>query len=463
MFTPFNIGLSVAVLGIVALSVYTGTGKKKSLTALNTPLVTGLILGTLVGGSSTIGTAQMAYNYGLSACWFTFGGALGCLALALVYAKPLRAKQPKTLIGAIADEYGENVGVTATVLNAFGTFINVFAQLLAASAVIDVVIHGISTYEAILIAATTMLLYVIFGGTRGAGIVGLLKLFLISLAMVSCGLIACYLMNQAGGVLNTFFKVSAESGRNFLDPFCRGFGLDAGAGLSLILGVLTTQTYAQAILAARSDKAAVTGALVSSVVMTAIGLLGIFVGLYMRTVTDPSVFVAKTALTAFISDYSGLSPALAGLFLGALFITSVGTGAGLALGIATMIEKDILAKPLRSMPKLKPCVNKILIAVILFVATTLGLSSLGDSIFKFSFLSMGLRGCTVFAPLCFALWASGKVHARWAMRSIIAGSLTTLALGVLNLTGTITLPFDAVFIGILIGLGIMTLGYKLSR
>lgn len=177
MLTPFNIGLAIAVLGIVALSIYTGTGKKKALTALNTPLVTGLILGTLIGGSSTIGTAQMAYNYGLSACWFTFGAALGCLILALVYAKPLRARQPKTLIGAISSEYGENVGVTATVLNAFGTFINVFAQLLAASAVIDVVIHGLGTYEAILIAATTMLLYVIFGGTRGAGIVGLLKLF----------------------------------------------------------------------------------------------------------------------------------------------------------------------------------------------------------------------------------------------------------------------------------------------
>ena len=46
-------------------------------------VVAGLIMGTLVGGSSTVGTAQLAYNYGMSAWWFTLGGGIACLVLAV--------------------------------------------------------------------------------------------------------------------------------------------------------------------------------------------------------------------------------------------------------------------------------------------------------------------------------------------------------------------------------------------
>ena len=39
--------------------------------------VSGVLLGALVGGASTVGTVEMAYRFGLSAWWFTLGGGLG--------------------------------------------------------------------------------------------------------------------------------------------------------------------------------------------------------------------------------------------------------------------------------------------------------------------------------------------------------------------------------------------------
>ncbi len=52
--------------------------------------VTGILLGALVGGASTVGTVQMAYSHGLTAIWFTLGGGVGCLLLGLRFAVPLR-------------------------------------------------------------------------------------------------------------------------------------------------------------------------------------------------------------------------------------------------------------------------------------------------------------------------------------------------------------------------------------
>ncbi|MBG0765482.1 MAG: hypothetical protein H0S78_11525 [Tissierellales bacterium] len=40
--------------------------------------VSASIIGTLVGGASTIGTAQAAFVSGLNGMWFTLGASLGC-------------------------------------------------------------------------------------------------------------------------------------------------------------------------------------------------------------------------------------------------------------------------------------------------------------------------------------------------------------------------------------------------
>ena len=53
-------------------------------------MVAGAIIGTLVGGSSTVATSQLAFEYGFSSLWFCLGGGIGCLFLALFFVRPMR-------------------------------------------------------------------------------------------------------------------------------------------------------------------------------------------------------------------------------------------------------------------------------------------------------------------------------------------------------------------------------------
>ena len=109
-------------------------------------------------------------------------------------------------------------------------------------------------------------------------------------------------------------------------------------------------------------------------------------------------------------------------------------------------------------------VNKLLIVVVLAVAALISCTPIGDTILTFAFMSMGLRGCTVFAPLCFLIWAKGKVDGKYALASILGGSLVALVLGILsNIVGVITLPCDAVFPGIAVGLIIMFIGLAAGK
>ena len=442
--TPAQLtGLLAAVLGIALLAVFTGTRRKSASASNGTAIVAGIIMGTLVGGSATVGTAQLAYHYGMSAWWFTLGGGLACLVLALGFVGPWRRSGSQTLIGILAKEFGPGAGLAASLLSSVGTFINVISQLIAGTAVIAVAAPSLGLVPALLITAAFMALYVVFGGTHGAGVVGILKLGLLYLSMIGCGVMVLVLSGGVSGFLQTVNGIDNPAAIRFGSLFARGIGKDGGAALSLILGVLTTQTYAQAVLSAKSDAAARRGTLISAVLIPPIGAGGILVGLFMRA-HHPGI-AAKTALTAFATGY--LPPVLSGIMLGTLFIAVVGTGAGLVMGISTIIRRDILARffDKAAEDKAGSLMGKGIIVLTLLLGVILSSGSLGDTILNFAFMSMGLRGAVVFVPMLCALWAPGKVNRKCAMGAIIAGPVVVLLCGTL-----FTLPggIDPLFAGV---------------
>ncbi len=448
------VGLAASLLAIAGMAVWSGiSGKRKSSKKNGMPVVAGIIIGTLVGGSSTVGTAQLAYEYGMSAWWFTLGGGISCLILGLVFAAPLRREGSGTLVGILRQEYGGKSGMAASILNSIGTFINIISQIISATAVIAVVFPGMKMGSMAAAASVFMALYVIFGGTKGAGMAGIVKTILLYTAMISSGIMVLVLTGGIEGFVKMTAGIDNPEGIRFFSLFARGAGKDLGAALSLLLGVLTTQTYAQAVLSAKSDRDARMGAVASAFLIPPIGVGGILAGLYMRAHESlyPGI-TAKTALTSFVTAH--MPPVLAGVILGTLFIASVGTGAGLALGIAAMLNQDVAGRLTDKCDKwiANGILEKVWIAAVLSLACVLSCGSLGDVILQFAFMSMGLRAAVVFAPLCGALFLKGKIRSGLAFCSILAGPATVLA-G--NLLGS---PFDPLLVSILICLAIMASG-----
>ena len=452
------IGIAVTLAAIVSLSVWSGKAAKEKKGA-NAWVTAGAIMGTLVGGSSTVGTAQLAYQYGMSAWWFTLGSGIACVILAFVFAKPLTTGGHKTLIACIKTEYGEKTGLLASVLSSLGSFINIIAQLIAATAIIAMVAPDLALIPSLLIAAVFMVLYVIFGGTKGTGMVGIVKMALLYVTMIACGVLV---LRMVGGLTSFTDMVNAidnPNGIRFFSLFARGVSTDGGACLSLILGVLTTQTYAQGVLSGKTDRDGVGGALVSAFLIPPIGIGGILVGLYMRAnaALYPGI-TAKTALTTFVTAH--MPPLLAGVILGALFVAVVGTGAGLALGISTMVNNDIVGRLTHRFDdeKKRNILGKIWIVVVLAIAGCLSCGALGDTILQFAFMSMGLRGAVVFTPLLCALWLPGRIHRRYAITSAIVGPVIVLIFGLWKV-----FPIDSLFIGIAASMVIMGVGLVMGR
>ncbi|SHJ27746.1 solute:Na+ symporter, SSS family [Malonomonas rubra DSM 5091] len=382
--------------------------------------VAGAITGTLVGGASTVGTAQLAFLYGLSAWWFTLGAGLACLFLGIFLAVPLRNSNVETIPQFISRYYGERARVAASLFSALGMFIQIVAQLLACGALLAV-LFDLSLLWSASISALLVIFFTLGGGMKSAGSTGLIKMFLIYLTMVAAGILA---LQQAGGLSRL-----AEPFPDFPWFSLFGYGVQEGISdlLSMIVGVVSTQTYLQAIFSASGQKTARSGAFVSALIIPPLGLLGVLVGLYMRQ-TSPDLNSALTLPTFISQNFPTL---FAGIAFAALLIAAVGTASGLALGVSTTLKVDVLQRWFSRWSE-SLAFFRTLTTVVVAGAFVLLLFNLGSAIMDWSFLSMGLRGATICFPLLFAVFFRQGISRRAGVLSIFLAPATVVVAGVLQ-------------------------------
>lgn len=405
-------------------------------------LVCGALLGSLIGGQSTIGTAQLAYVYGLSAIWFTLGAALGCIALFLGYVIPLRKSHDTTLMEVIGDEFGPGAEYIGSILCSAGMLISIISNVIASAALI-MAMTGCALWIGCLVSVLLMCAYVVFGGVIGAGMGGIVKLILLYLTSIICiGLVV---------VMGVKGQTTALAEVHLSDLFARGVTKEVCNCLSLILGVLSTQTYAQAIWSARSYHVARKAALLSGILCIPVGFGGVLIGLAMRAQHLPN---PAEAFPLFLLQ--NLPPIVGGLGVGALLITVVTGGGGLALGVSTIFVRDILGRMKQELMS----GSAHIIAMRLTIAAVLGVTGLiavmlpGAIINDLGFLSMGLRGSVIFVPLSLALFLKKRFRSEAIFASMIAGPVA------LVLTELFSFGAEPLIVGVGVSLLICALGYK---
>lgn len=408
-------------------------------------MVAGIITGTLVGGSSTIGTAELGGQFGFSAWWFTLGASAGCLLLAFIYAKPVRGSECTTIQQIISREYGKGAELATSILTCLGMILNVVAQILAANALLGSM-FGLSSLWCSVISVVIMACFVLFGGIKSSGLLGLIKLGLLYGAAAGCGLLALSMQGGLGGF------AEALPGEQYLNLFARGAGKDLGVGASVLLGVISTQTYIQATLAGRSNREAVRGCLISAALIPPVGFFCLLVGMYMH-LNFPQLAAAE-ALPGFILAY--LPAPLAGVALATLLIAVVGSGSGMALGFGTIIGNDVYKGFVNRNADSRQLllVTRGAILGLLLGAALFTFGNLGSAILLWGSLGMGLRAGVLLAPMTAALFWPGRVRPQAAIASSVAGVLLTVA------GQFIPLPFDPLFLGMAAAVFCMLLGIK---
>lgn len=412
-------------------------------------IMAGALIGTLIGGNSTIGTAESAFSSGMTAWWFTVGNAIGCTVFALVFIKPLRKNNCSTLQQLIAKEYGTTSGIVTSILNIIGLVMNIVAQILAANALLTTM-FGISSTSSAFITAIIMIFYVVFGGLLGTGLLGLVKLVLVYIAII----FGVYkVINLSGGLVPIYNSLPVEQ---YFNMFSRGIGIDVGSAIAVMFGILCGQTYVQIAISGKDDKSAIMATLTAGIVMPFVGLGSVLIGMFMK-INYPGINAGQ-AFPLFILE--NMPPLLGGAILATLLIALVGTGAGVTLGLSTILTNDIYKKFINKNADSKKelLVNRTIIIATLIISALLTFVNKGSSILSWGYLATGLRGDVLFAPLIGALFLKGKVDSRFAVASSILGISAHILCEIF-----LDLKFNTLFVGIFVSFVTIAIGAYVKK
>ena len=377
-------------------------------------LVAGSIIGTIVGGAATVGTAQLGFKLGLTAWWFTLGSGIALIIMALFYAVPLRKSGLTTVSEFLVGSYGKWAGWLASISSSAGIFFSIVASTLTALSLVAGIFNISYVYAAGILMAVVMGL-VFFGGISGGGMAGIIKIALIFATIFVGGVLAYGDLGGWQGVEAAFPAY----------PWFSLFGRGVEDGLfslaSMVVGVISTQSYVQAIFSAKDSKTAAAGCVAAALVVIPVGLPSVMIGMFMHA-QHPDIS-SINALPLYLATY--LPDWLGGIGLAALMLSAFGSIAGLALGIGTMISRDIIRNLWPSAGSVdllwanRACVFGVTLLAVFFV-----FCHLDSSVLEWNYLSMALRGSGIFLPLTFCVFFPGRVNRRLGVCSIAFGIIT---------------------------------------
>lgn len=445
------VGIIIALALITCAGVYSG---KKVSTAkdflnpngLSVGLVVGSLMGAIVGGSVTIGTAQSAFVKGYSGVWFT----VGAFFLAIVFNLMIkRIKSGSAISKNIATEFGMKTGTVLNVLSLLSFGISIFSQM-ASSAALFHSIFGVEKEVGIIISSLMMIVIVIFGGVWASGIAGLLKTILIALTVIFSGILAVV---KSGGLAELHMSVPSA---NYLSLFPTGVIDGLSSGIVSACGMFVTHTYLQAMLSAKNNRTAQSGACIAGILTPFIGFAAAAIGIFMR-VNYPEM-TASDALPNFLLLY--YPKLISGFCLGTLFIAVIVSGGVLALSMCTITLTGIVPETVleKSNPKRRLALTRSLVLVYILIPTIISLCVTPSLILNVAFLAVSVRAAILLVPYLITLFLPGRVS------GIAVSIASCVGVGIVIIGGlAVNLKVNPLFIAVLVEIIIISLIMTIMR
>ncbi len=316
-------------------------------------------------------------------------------------------------------------------------FIHINGQVIAVIALFTA-LFGINVTISAFIVISLLIIYVVFGGFWGSTLVGSVKTILLYSTSLISGYILVFNLNGLSEVLSFFPK------EPWFNIFSGGLSEDLASGFATVVGVLSTQTYFQAIMGGKNQKVSRYCGFITAFLVFPVGLVCTFIGMYMK-IHFPYI-EAREAFPLFLLNH--LHPIIGGVSIATVLISSIATGAGLALGISTMFVRDVYKEIINSEAddRKELLILRTTIVFIGIISLFVVIKNKDSMILGWGFLSMVFRATPIFLPLTAAMFFKDKIDKRRGLYAIIFGPIASTLWIILGYG-----KISSLYIGLIIG------------
>lgn len=388
----------------------------------------------VIGGSLTMGSSTLAYNFGIGAIWL--GGI--CAVSIFLMSLFLRTKLADMRILSAAEGFGIFYGPYARVLSALVMMIYMFmvgvVQVVAVGTIMNVM-FGWSTQVSMLIGGVVVLAYIVIGGMWAVTYTDIFQ-FLIMTAgvIILCPILAIHGVGGFGAFIE-------QAPATHLDITSLGGAKIVAYILLYTPGFLVGQDIWQRAFTAKNPKTARRGTALAALYIflytVALIVIGICLVIVMPNLENPDLAFA-TATTSFTPI------GVRGVIMAAAMAAVMSTASSEIMGTATVAFNDLIKNGKPDLSEKQGIMITRVIAVIvglLAIVCALWIQSVLVALdVAYAFIS----GC-IFVPLVFAFLLK-KVSAKAGLLSLL-GSFVTVVIFLVKDGLTATTP---IMFGILV-------------
>lgn len=368
----------------------------------------------VIGGSLTMGSSTLAYNFGIGAIWLGGICALSIFLLSLF----LKTKLSNMRILSAAEGFGVFYGSHARILSAMVMMIYMFmvgvVQVVAVGTILNVM-FGWSTQISMFIGGIVLVLYIVIGGMWAVTYTDIFQFLVMTVGVcIICPIMA---VHSIGGVGAFIENVPATH----IDITSIGGAKIVAYILLYTPGFLVGQDIWQRAFTARNPKTAKRGTALAALYIflytIALIIIGICLVIAMPDLKDPDLAFA-TATTIFTPT------GIRGVIMAAALAAVMSTASSEIMGTATVAYNDLLTavKP-DFTEKQGLMITRIIAIIVGFLAIVCALwiqSVLVALDVAYAFIS----GC-IFVPLVSAFLLK-KVSAKAGLLSMLGSFITVV-------------------------------------
>lgn len=295
------------------------------------PLLTGLA----IGGASTIGVAERAYNAGISAGWYNAAWAAGAILVGLIAARRYRRMEVSTLPELFERHYSISGRVIGVIGQLVLQLVITSLQYIAGGAILSSLLPDVFSFQmGMLVTAVVFVGITLIGGFWAAGLTNIINVIFIYAGVL---LGAAMAVGKVGGFTELVAKLPPQ--HPGFDLGAIGWGLVIAWFIVMCTTVFSVQSVVQISFAAKDSLSAKRGFVLGGLLILPVGFISAVIGL-SATILHPGIVPTEALPRTVLS----LSPFVAGIVLAGLWAADVSTASALLIGSATLVVGDLIKR-----------------------------------------------------------------------------------------------------------------------
>lgn len=301
---------------------------------LSFPLFFGCMAALTLGGGSTIGSAQLGYQFGFGGIWLNLSIGLGLIAAGFLVTSKLSKLRALSVNEVVETSYGPTARIFSSVLTLIYTLTLSVVQVISIGTIINGVV-GIDSTLSMVLGGGIVILYTFVGGMWSVTMTDIVQFVVKTVGILILAPIFC--LSAAGG----WDALMAKVPETFTSVGSMGFDKSFAYIVLYVPGLIIGQDIWQRIFTAKNEKVSKRGTIGAGLYSILYAFATVIIGMSVAVLL-PHLGNAQDAFVTGVATF--LPVGVRGLVLAAAMAATMSVSSGTILASSTILYNDLLSR-----------------------------------------------------------------------------------------------------------------------